>query len=95
MTPMPSRAEAAEQLREQATSCRRLALNARTPRGSRALRAVAEQFDDDALRVDPLPAAAFIALDDGTETALVRARLALERQDALRYAPRSPQIRKS
>ena len=54
-----------------------------------------EQFDDDALRVDPLPAAAFIALDDGTETALVRARLALERQDALRYAPRSPQIRKS
>ncbi len=49
----PSRAEAAEELREQAASCRRLAQRARTTGGSIALTTVAAQFDDDARRVDP------------------------------------------
>jgi len=41
-------------LREQAASCRRLARRARTPSGATALTTVAEQFDDDARRIDPL-----------------------------------------
>ena len=45
--------EAADELREQAASCRRLAKRARTTRGLSALTAVAEQFDDDARRIDP------------------------------------------
>lgn len=49
-----SRGEAADQLREQAASCRRLARRARTMGGSSALVSVAEQFDDDARRIDPL-----------------------------------------
>ena len=48
-----SRGEAADELREQAASCRRLALRARTNSGSSALTTVAEQFDDDARRMDP------------------------------------------
>lgn len=48
-----TRGEAAEQLREQAASCRRLAKRARTTSGLSALTAVAEQFDDDAHRIDP------------------------------------------
>ena len=48
-----SRADAADGLREQAASCRRLARRARTPSGSTALAAVAEQFDTDARRIDP------------------------------------------
>ena len=48
-----SRGDAAEALREQAASCRRLAGRARTPRGANALETVAEQFDDDARRIDP------------------------------------------
>lgn len=48
-----TRGEAAEQLREQAASCRRLAKRARTTSGLSALTAVAEQFDDDARRIDP------------------------------------------
>lgn len=48
-----SRGEAADQLREQAASCRRLAKRARTRSGSSALSNVAEQFDDDARRIDP------------------------------------------
>jgi len=48
-----SRAETADSLREQAASCRRLAVRARTLGGLRALHAVAEQFDGDARRVDP------------------------------------------
>ena len=51
-TPM-SREDAADGLREQAASCRRLARRARTASGSTALAAVAEQFDTDARRVDP------------------------------------------
>jgi hypothetical protein len=50
----PTRSEAADELREQAASYRRLARRARTTRGSSALKTVAEQFDDDARRIDPL-----------------------------------------
>jgi hypothetical protein len=49
-----SRGEVADQLREQASSCRRLARRARTMTGSSALVMAAEQFDDDARRIDPL-----------------------------------------
>ena len=48
-----SREDAADGLREQAASCRRLAIRARTESGGTALRAVAEQFDTDARRIDP------------------------------------------
>lgn len=48
-----SREDAADGLREQAASCRRLATRARTPSGLTALRAVADQFDTDASRIDP------------------------------------------
>lgn len=48
-----SRSEAADELREQAASCRRLARRARTKGGSTALTGVAEQFDNDARRIDP------------------------------------------
>ena len=73
---LPSRAEAADQLRSQAASCCRLALGASTLRGSEALRAVARHFDADAARVDPV-------LDgSGQAASLVRVRVALERQTA-------------
>jgi hypothetical protein len=49
-----SRGEAAEELREQAVSCRRLANRARTAAGTRALIDVANYFDADARRIDPL-----------------------------------------
>ena len=49
-----SRAETADSLREQAASCRRLAVRARTLGGLRALNAAAAQFDGDARRIDPL-----------------------------------------
>lgn len=49
----PTRGEAADALREQAASCRRLARRAHTGSGSYALTAVADQFDDDARRIDP------------------------------------------
>lgn len=48
-----TREDAADGLREQAASCRRLAKRARTPSGATALGAVAEQFDTDARRIDP------------------------------------------
>lgn len=48
-----TRGEAADALREQAASCRRLAQKARTQRGSSALATVAAQFDEDASRLDP------------------------------------------
>jgi hypothetical protein len=50
----PTRGEAADELREQAASCRRLARRARTRGGSTALKTVSEQFDTDARRIDPL-----------------------------------------
>jgi hypothetical protein len=54
MTEQLSRGDAADQLREQASSCRRLARRARTTNGSSALVMAAKQFDDDARRIDPL-----------------------------------------
>lgn len=48
-----TRGEAADELREQAASCRRLARRARTGGGAIALTTVADQFDDDAMRIDP------------------------------------------
>jgi hypothetical protein len=48
-----SREDAAEGLREQAASFRRLAKTARTDSGSAALKAIAEEFDTDARRIDP------------------------------------------
>jgi hypothetical protein len=48
-----TRGEAADELREQAASCRRLARRARTRSGGLALRTVADQLDDDARRIDP------------------------------------------
>lgn len=48
-----TRHEAADELREQAASCRRLAKRARTGSGATALTAVADQFDKDARRIDP------------------------------------------
>jgi len=48
-----SREDAADGLREQAASCRRLAGRARTAAGSTALKSVADHFDDDARRADP------------------------------------------
>lgn len=49
-----TRHQAADALRDQAASCRRLAVRARTPGGRCALTTVAEQFDDDARRIDPI-----------------------------------------
>jgi len=53
MNTAPSREDAADDLREQAASCRRLAKRARTSSGASALQGVAEQFDTDARRIDP------------------------------------------
>ena len=53
MIPDWTRTEAADVLREQAASCRRLAMRASTPRGSTTLEKVAEYFDADARRIDP------------------------------------------
>jgi len=50
----PPRSDTADELREQAASCRKLAGRARTTGGASALKTVAEQFDDDARRIDPL-----------------------------------------
>jgi hypothetical protein len=47
------RGELAEELREQAASCRKLAGRASTPKGASALVAVANHFDADARRIDP------------------------------------------
>ena len=47
-----SRGEAAEELREQAASCRRLAGRAKTVAGTHALTEVADYFDADARRMD-------------------------------------------
>jgi len=53
MTEPVSREDAAEGMREQAASFRRLAKSARTESGSAALEALAEEFDTDARRTDP------------------------------------------
>jgi hypothetical protein len=52
--PAISREEAADQLRAEAASCRRLAGRARTEKGFWALTTFANQFDSNASRIDPL-----------------------------------------
>jgi hypothetical protein len=54
MARLESRSEAAGDLREQAATCRRLAKRANTSVGSSALNKVAEYFDADARRIDPM-----------------------------------------
>lgn len=49
-----SRHDAADELREQAACCRRSSRRARTESGFFALNAVADFFDNDARRIDPL-----------------------------------------
>ena len=49
----PSGEDAADSLRDQAASCRRLAKRSRTAAGLSALKAVADKFDTDASRIDP------------------------------------------
>jgi len=49
-----TRLETADDLRDQAASCRKLAARARTTNGASALKTVADQYDDDARRIDPL-----------------------------------------
>ena len=49
-----ARQDAANLLREQAASYRRLSLRAQTAAGTLALAAVADQCDDDARRIDPM-----------------------------------------
>jgi len=53
MTDRTSSGDTAEDLREQAASCRRLARKARTRKGADALSGAAEQFDRDARDIDP------------------------------------------
>jgi hypothetical protein len=90
MRGIPTRTEAADELRQQAASCRKLALGATTASGSEALRTAAHQFEEDASRVDPINAdPAGDAASDGDAAALVRAREALERQSAQWLRPRS------
>lgn len=81
-----SRADAADELRGQAASCRRLALRARSLSGSEALRTVAHQFDADAARIDPV---AIDPVRDGDAASLVRLQLALERHTDQWLRPRS------
>jgi hypothetical protein len=81
-----TRAEAADDLRGQAASCRRLALKARTPSGCEALQTVAHQFDADAARIDPV---ASEGVRGGDAAALVRVQLALERQTIQWLQPRN------
>ena len=51
-TPMP-KAESADELREQAAACRRLASGARTRAGSKALDGLGDHFDEQARKLDP------------------------------------------
>jgi hypothetical protein len=59
-----SREEAADELREQAASCRRLSRRARTAGGCSALAAVAVQLDDDARQIDPSSEKHWVPGDD-------------------------------
>lgn len=86
MIPSSTRGEAADELRGRAASCRKLALRARSPGGSEALRTVARQFDADAARIDP---AVIDAVKDGDAAALTRLQLALERQTMRWLQPRN------
>ena len=45
--------DSADDLREQAAACRRLAATARTRAGNSSLSALADHFDDQARKIDP------------------------------------------
>ncbi len=51
--PGSERRQAADGLREQAASCRRLAASAPTRSGNTSLTALADHFDDQASKLDP------------------------------------------
>jgi hypothetical protein len=51
--PRPPSGESADELREQAASCRRLAQNARTRAGTKALEGLGDHFDERASKLDP------------------------------------------
>jgi hypothetical protein len=51
--PRESRSDSADQLREQAAACRRLALNARTRAGTKALEGLGDHLDERARKLDP------------------------------------------
>lgn len=85
MMRFPTRAEAGDELREQAASCRRLALRTRTASGCEALQSVASQFDADAAQINPVE---IDAVKDGDAAALVRVQLALEHQTSRWLQPR-------
>lgn len=78
-----SRDEAVDELREQASSCRRLARNSRTELGATALLTVASHFESDAFRIEQR------ARDDldGHDNQRGRLRAALARQDQLWLRP--------
>ena len=46
--------DSADSLREQAAACRRLAAAARTRAGNSSLKALADHFDDQAAKLDPM-----------------------------------------
>lgn len=52
--PRPDSRFAAEGLREQAASCRRLAAVARTRRGATSLNALGDHFDEQARKLNPM-----------------------------------------
>lgn len=74
-----SRDEVVDQLRDQASSCRKLARSTRTEVGSTALLTVACQFEADAFRVEQQDQDKF----DSHENARGRLRAALARQNSL------------
>jgi hypothetical protein len=86
MMHFPTRAEAGEDLREQAASCRSLARRASTPSACEALQSVASQYDADAARISPV---VIDSIKDGDAAALVRIQLALERQTSPWRQPRT------
>lgn len=77
--PLLSRDEAVDQLRDQASSCRKLARSSRTQIGSTALLTVACQFEADAFRVERQDRDEF----ESHENARGRLRAALARQSSL------------
>ena len=51
--PREAKSDSADKLREQAAACRRLAVNARTRAGTKALEGLGDHFDERASRLDP------------------------------------------
>lgn len=86
MMHFPTRAEAGDELREQAASCRELSQRARTPSGCEALQSVASQLEADAARINPV---IIDGTKDGDAASLVRIQLALERQASRWLQPRA------